>query len=360
MNSTSNDAVDVTFDLREKAKGVLTTSLGVGENEANVNGTIAFRNVFGGAETVHAKYEFGNRTKHAIELAGGIPILGSPDITLEAFVKGSIKDYSLINLYMETSKMTGLRVKAQSGWGQHRLSYAMINRDITAGPKSSALVRAHSGANVKSSVLHSFVRDTRDHVTMPTKGEYISVTQELAGLGDRGDASYFKQEIAAQIHRPLGGNVVLSGGIKTGFLHALDDRKVMNVSDRFYLGGPLSVRGFKMGGIGPREGNDAAGGNIFYAAGISLTTPIPGVIDQCPIKAHAFFNSGNIMTTPKNVPVNAMYNELFHDSRTSVGAGLIFYHELARVEVNFCVPLRFRTEDRPQHGLQFGLGINFL
>ena len=117
-------------------------------------------------------------------------------------------------------------------------------------------VRANSGENIKSSLFHTFVSDTRDHVTMPTKGKYLAVTQEFAGIGQRGDANYFKNELAAQVHQPLFGDITLSTGIKFGLLIPTnDDNQHVNVSDRFYVGGPTSVRGFKMGGIGQRDGS---------------------------------------------------------------------------------------------------------
>lgn len=45
--------------------------------------------------------------------------------------------------------------------------------------------------------------------------------------------------------------------------------------------------------------DDALGGNVFYAAGVSLTSPIPGAT-HLPIKAHAFFNAGNVINKPKS------------------------------------------------------------
>lgn len=248
-----------------------------------MNGTIALRNIFGGAETAYARYAFGNRTKAAIEIAAGLPVFGCPDAKLEAFGKGAIRDYSPVNYYVQSSRTAGLRFKTCSPFGQHQLSYALSTRDITAQPKSSATVRAHSGLNTKSSILHSFVNDTRDHITMPTSGKYFALTQELAGVAQRGDASFFKQELTAQMHQPLANGIVLSTGLKLGYLYPLEEGKDINVSDRFYVGGPLSVRGFKMGGIGARDGNDALGGNVFYAAGVSLTSPIPGAT-HLPIK----------------------------------------------------------------------------
>lgn len=220
------------------------------------------RNLFGGAETATATYQFGNRTKAAVEGSLAAPIKGSPDVRAEAFVNGCIKDYSMINHYQENVKTAGIRFKGVSAYGQHEVGYGLSQREITALPNSSATVRAHSGPNTKSSVFHTFVSDSRDSASMPTGGKYFGVSHEIAGIGQHGDASFVKQQIEAHIHQTVvkadnkgTPQIVLNAGAKAGFLLPLGEDKQVNVSDRFYVGGPLSVRGFKMGGIGPREGS---------------------------------------------------------------------------------------------------------
>ncbi|KAF7731562.1 hypothetical protein EC973_009326 [Apophysomyces ossiformis] len=362
-NHGVTDTVDMTIHLKEKPKTLLKTAFGVSENEATLNGGIYVRNLFGGAETFSTSYTFGNRTKAAWEAFLGMPINGSPYAKIEAFVNSSVKDHSIINYYKEQASSVGARFKGESSYGQHQITYALINRDLTALSESSATVRAHSGPNVKSSVFHSFVRDERDNATMPTSGHYVGFFQEFAGVGNRGDSQFLKSELAAQYHRTLATNsngwrLVLSAGIKSGFNASLDNKE-LNVSDRLYLGGPLSVRGFKMGGIGPRNGNDALGGEAYWAAGASLVSTIPGAA-HLPVKAHAFFNAGNIIPWDKATPLNTTITTLSEDPRTSAGFGLIFHHDVARVEANFCIPLRFKTGDVPKPGFQIGLGINFL
>lgn len=75
-----------------------------------------------------------------------------------------------------------------------------------------------------------------------------------------------KHELNASYHQPLVSDertneaqVFLSTSVRAGlFTSILDSQKGQKnpkVSDRFYLGGPLSVRGFKMGGIGERDGS---------------------------------------------------------------------------------------------------------
>jgi outer membrane protein insertion porin family len=113
-------------------------------------------------------------------------------------------------------------------------------------------------------VYHSFVRDKRDNATLPAQGHFIGIYHELAGLGGQGDTSFLKHELNASVHTTLISEkrtnqpqLVFSTSVRAGlFTSILDDKeKNPKVSDRFYLGGPLSVRGFKMGGIGEREGS---------------------------------------------------------------------------------------------------------
>jgi outer membrane protein insertion porin family len=132
-------------------------------------------------------------------------------------------------------------------------------------------IREEAGQSLKSSINHTFIRDRRDDMLLPSNGHYVRVSQELAGVMGIGNASFFKSELETQLCRQFGGGqllknennewvgvhpgLVLSLGLKAGWLANLnrDDKKASTVSDRFLLGGPLSVRGFKTAGIGPRD-----------------------------------------------------------------------------------------------------------
>jgi outer membrane protein insertion porin family len=223
---------------------------------------------------------------------------------------------------------------------------------------------------LKTAITHSFVRDRRDSPILPTQGHLVSVYHELAGVvGSKGDSNYFKKEIAVQQHLQLlnpviaenGQSVprlVLSGGLKAGLLYNLNEKEP-HISDRFVLGGPTSVRGFKIGGIGPRDGDDAVGGEAYWAAGLSAVTPIPGMLGQ-PLKAHAFVNAGNLIKWKKGTSYQDTRDAMLLNPRVSYGVGLIFHHPAARVEANFCFPVQFFGGDLEQAGVQFGFGVNFL
>ena len=67
-------------------------------------------------------------------------------------------------------------------------------------------MREAAGLSTKSSIFHSWTRDTRDDSLFGTRGSYLKFSQELAGLG--GDAAFYKTEGSAQLARPLVPGVV--------------------------------------------------------------------------------------------------------------------------------------------------------
>ncbi|RCH78828.1 hypothetical protein CU098_000796, partial [Rhizopus stolonifer] len=331
-NHETADTVDVTLHLKEKDKGLFQTNINVGNNQAELNGGVGLRNVFGGAESLLASFAFGNRTRAAVEGAFETPFRGNANTKVGVFINGSIRDHSQINAFKETTKATGVRFKGLSSYGRHEVAYAITHRDVLALSHASSFVRTQSGDNKKHSVFHSFVRDRRDNLILPTQGHYLGIFQELAGLGDQGDAQFVKHELNASVHQPLNEHVVFSTSIRAGLISSVGDKQALTVSDRFYLGGPLSVRGFKMGGIGEREGNDAVGGEAYWAAGASLIARLPNV-DH--VKLHAFANAGSLATHTQGVPLGDTIKHLSETPRTSVGFGLIFHHPVARVEANY-------------------------
>lgn len=67
-------------------------------------------------------------------------------------------------------------------------------------------MREAAGQSIKSALSHTWTRDTRDDSLFGTRGAYIKLVQELAGLG--GDASFFKSEAHGQFARSLLPGVV--------------------------------------------------------------------------------------------------------------------------------------------------------
>lgn len=108
---------------------------------------------------------------------------------------------------------------------------------------------------------------------------------------------------------------------------------------------------------------DAAGGDVYLAVGASLFTPLPKVTSK-HLKGHLFVNAGSLRML-NHRPLEASHvkstlESLYRYPSVSVGAGLVYWHSVARFELNFCLPLMACKGDRVHSGFQFGFGINFL
>ncbi|KAG0740587.1 hypothetical protein G6F57_011389 [Rhizopus arrhizus] len=237
-------------------------------------------------------------------------------------------------------------------------------------------IRHEAGHSLKSSINHVFVRERRDDILLPSNGHYVRIANEFAGVLGIGNARFFKSEAESQVCHQFGGGqlltdkegkpvgvhpgLVISASARAGFLsEQSDDSKASTVSDRFLLGGPLSVRGFKIAGIGPKDYQDALGGHLYWAAGLSAIAPLP-TLESKPLRAHAFINAGTNIPWQRKTSLQSTAEALSRSPSVSVGFGLIYRHSIARIELNYCIPLTAARGDQIRRGLQFGIGLNFL
>lgn len=161
-------------------------------------------------------------------------------------------------------------------------------RDLT--PTASLSIRTAAGETLKSSIFHSFIYDTRDDKIAATQGAYTKLYHEFAGLG--GDAHFYKAEAEAQGSRKLSETVSWSVAGRVGLVWGLNGKEV-GFSDRFQLGGPTSVRSFKVNGLGPHDGADSVGGDIYYSLGASVISKVPKK-PHWPVSLHGWVNAGRL------------------------------------------------------------------
>lgn len=141
--------------------------------------------------------------------------------------------------------------------------------------------------------------------------------------------------------------------------------KPSSIADRFYLGGPTSVRGFSMHSIGPQSEGDYLGGEAYWAGGLHLYTPLPFRPGQGGFgelfRTHFFLNAGNLCNLNYGEGPRAHIRKLAECIRWSYGAGIVLrLGNIARLELNYCIPMGVQRGDRICDGVQFGAGIRFL
>jgi outer membrane protein insertion porin family len=362
--------------VKEKSRVFAKTGTDLGNAEGSAYANVQWRNLFGGAETLDVNASLGTRTRSAYQVLFDTPIFSNPDFRLQigGLQSATQKTFASHEEFLRGG-WTKLRWLASDG-SSHELGYNGFWRQPT--------IRKDAGDTMKNSVSHTWIKDHRDNPTLPSTGYYLKTLSEIAGWGPlKGDVSFWKSEIETQaaIPIPLSGfknsGISFTTGLRAGLLYPLTlgsgSTPVMSrVNDRFQLGGPTDVRGFRLSGLGPRDGPDAVGGDIYAAGSANLFLPLPRVGPEKPLRFQAFVNGGGLLAlssekegdmTSDDVK-KSVYNTVAELGNglpsMSAGVGLVYAHPVARFELNFSLPLVLRKGEEGRKGLQFGIGINFL
>ncbi|KAK6189401.1 Ubiquitin-conjugating enzyme E2 6 [Pestalotiopsis sp. IQ-011] len=392
--STSPTDLDVALRVREKSKVFLKTGTDLGNTEGSAYGTMHLRNLFGGAESLSLNASAGTRTRSAYSAEFSTPVLSNPDLrlSLEGLASSTHKPWAS---HEEVVKGGGAKLNWNSPSGdRYQLGYTGAWRQVTGlGDRASPTVRGDAGDSVKSAISYLFTRDRRDNPMLPQSGYLIKTASEIAGWGSLGgDVAFAKSEmeLGGAVPVPVPGvngfsGVSIGGGFRAGLLYplplgyGLDGAKPSRVNDRFSLGGPTDVRGFTLGGLGPRDGGDALGGDVFAAGSVNMLFPLPRAGPDSPFRIQLFANGGRSValrnkSKGREEPIdNGLSSSAVMDGILSatkdlttglpslaVGLGLVYAHPVARFEINFSLPLVVRREEEKRKGLSVGVGINFL
>ncbi|KAH9924208.1 surface antigen-domain-containing protein [Fomitopsis serialis] len=361
--------VDLVLRTRERGRFYLNTSTQVGNNEGGASATCRVRNAFGGAELLQANLAFATTTRVAFSASLSAPLLPYLPYATSASSNPNLNTRGEISIFGHERDNTtfassfegvrGLRAAVRTGTlrkGTHELAYEGVLRHIgNLAPTASISIR-EAGPSIKSAVSHTYMRDTRDDALLGTQGSYVKLSHELAGLG--GDTSFFKTEGATQLARKLLPGVTVSVAGRSGLLWGLDGRPVP-FSDRFQLGGPMSVRMFRANGLGPQDGPDSLGGDMYWAAGLSVIGDIPRR-PHWPVKLQGFVNLGRLDSMDKSRSLIDNVRESISKPSVGAGVGLVYKLDAVRVEVNFGVPLVASKSDGVRKGIQVGIGLDFL
>jgi len=144
---------------------------------------------------------------------------------------------------------------------------AVLNPDGSISNDGIANVfQAAEGEDLVSKVGLTFLRDNRDSLIFTRKGNRTSLANEVAGLG--GDVNYYKFEAKMAHFIPTFDTLEQSLSIvaRAGTVTPWGNSDEVPFYDRFYLGGPDTLRGFDFRDVGPRDPDDedeSVGGNAY-------------------------------------------------------------------------------------------------
>lgn len=217
-------------------------------------------------------------------------------------------------------------------------------------PNASRFIREQEGGTVTSQVGYLLTYDQRDDKIEPTKGYVIRGGQDFAGLGG---TERFVKTTAIGIHYfPVAEKVVFSLTGDVGYVVGVGDD--VGIINRFFLGGD-SFRGFKLGGLGPRDTatGDSLGGNLYYTATAELQFPL-GLPAEFGVSGRVFTTAGTIYTIDDSGPTLADESTI----RVSSGVGISWRTPFGPIRVDLGFPLVKEGFDEEEL-FRFNFGTRF-
>jgi len=355
-NSTNPDDFDVCFYVRELPRISANAGTNVGHMEGNVSIGAKLNNIRGLGETLKSQISYGTKVSSAYDFSFVKPSIFNTDQKFSIHGLKSTTDMSP-SFFRENTHGLGVEYGIPGPFGMHSLAWDFNWRENLILPNAPFEIREQNGHSLKSAIRHTFQSDGRDDWIFPSKGHLFRHNIEYSGVG--GNVNAVKTDVEVQFNKEILNDIVFAGSIQAGGLHQLSDQQIL-INDRFFLGGPLSVRGYAMRGIGQHAEQASLGGELFWASALHVYTPLPfrpgkGGFGEL-FRMHFFLNGGNLGNV-KDLDLK----DFISNPRFSYGLGIMMIMGgLARLELNYCIPKNARPGDIINGGFQIGVGLNFL
>ncbi len=192
------------------------------------------------------------------------------------------------------------------------------------------------GTNVISVISPSLTYDSRDNVFNARKGNYLTGTVDLAGLG--GDKSYVKFFGRASHYFPMPRNAVLEVRGRIGLAEPFSDTEKLPIYERFFAGGAYTVRGYEERRVGPidKGSDDPLGGASMAVVNIEYTYPLFSFL-----RVAAFYDIGNVWEKAGDIFSSKDANGVINSGglKSSFGIGLRINTPIGPIMLDYGIPL---------------------
>lgn len=376
LDTTRSRAI-LNIRVVEKKSKWVGARFGVGYEQQIVYGgtfdfTIEFghRNLFGTARSIYFSaipsfsYDFDNKkftnTKNQFSINFVEPWIGytrTPGIFRFSFIQARPVNSSNYDYYTLAFLINH---EFRNFWkASGTLAFNRVQ--LLEGDSLDAII---TGLSPGQDVIYSFnphvIRDNRDNYLNPQNGSltdfdvkfaYVRTQNNQTGVisGNRFIKLMTEWNRYQKLKFSFFKTWILASRIKLGNIFALDDKTQIPVSERFYLGGASTVRGYPEQLLGPTvfisEGSilRAIGGKLMALTNIEFRIPIYWL----------FF--GEIFTDAGNVWLD-VENFNFRDIKTTSGAGLAFLTPLGPIRFDYGIKHRPKRWESPG---EFHISIAF-
>ncbi|MEQ1440239.1 outer membrane protein assembly factor BamA [Fontimonas sp. SYSU GA230001] len=355
----SDDLVDIRFKVKERPPG--SVQFGVGYSGAQgflVTGSLTHTNFLGTGNRLDLSVE-NNTISRSINLGWTDPYFTEDGISQSVSV-----------FYRESESV----IRYSSGFNSN-----IVGANLTYGIPLSEFVSLRAGFGYEEVALETFpgttsdevlefvVRngtrygtlqartgisyDSRNRTFFATRGALHSFNIDLAIPGS--DLEYFNALYRGQYYMALPYSFTMQFSGSIGYVDGYHSSDEVPPYEKFYAGGPRTVRGYRDGSLGPLDTpfRNPIGGNLRTTGQAELIIPLPIESDGKSTRLSAFFDIGNVFATPGDFE--------FAELRQSAGLAFAWFTPfLGLLQMSYAYPLNAVSSDRTDRfQITFGSGF---
>jgi len=339
------DLIDITTTVTERATGSVNVGAGYSSTENLMfNAGISQNNFMGtGRRVVFSTNLSSRRTDFNLSLT-------DPRI-FDTELLGGIDAFNRkTNYYSYKAKNTGAGFRIGKSLSEHDwagLNYNFANVKVSDVVTTTSYLKEET--RVTSRISPSFIRDTRDDFLNPSTGSRHVVRFTLAGLGG---AKFHKMSYETAHYWPIVGKLV---GMLHGEIAWADGYgdESLPIFERYYMGGPKSLRGYTIKNVGPKDvSGNPLGGNQSLLLNAELQYPFTK-----GFRGFVFYDRGNLYGGGQNTSTTSTTWDL-GNMRDSIGAGIRFLSPFGPIGFSYGIKLDQATGEESGE-FHFSAGNSF-
>lgn len=334
--------VDLVVSVKEGSTGDITGGIGYGSSDGLLlNASVSDVNIFGSGLKGSISVDRSDN-----ELSGRIS-LSNPRVFDSVYSLGGsiyVEEDEWQN-YKETNKGFNINVGRKLGrYTNVNLGYILEESDISGLDQSLLDIGYRNGKTLKSAVVPSVKFDNTDDYYLPRSGIIASASLEYAGLGGDEEfiSNFYKFNAYYGLADWIGYDLILRYKARLGFVI---DEGLLPISERIYLGGISSIRGYESRSISPKnEKGYLIGGKKVFNNSFELSFPL---VKRLKMRSAFFFDYGMIG--------NNNFDEI---QRASAGLSIEWVTPLGPLQLIFSEPFMNKDGDDISR-FEFSIGRRF-
>ena len=307
------DLIDVLATVTERPTGSFSVGVGFSSIENFIFSTsVTQDNLFGNGQRLSLNAHLSSiRTDFKINFTE--PRLFDSEISFGVDAFNEDQDYISFDAQ---STGGGFRLgKNLSEYDSINFKYRLANVETSGVDASDETEFFKNGTRLTSRIAPTYVYDSRDNFLNPSSGWRHVVGFELAGLGGTKFTKHFYE---VTYYHPLVGKLVAAAHARINYADGYGNDK-LPAFERFFMGGPTSLRGFNIGDVGPKnDDDDPIGGNQSLLFNLEVQYPFTK-----SFRGFMFYDRGNVYGNGATITdTDTSFN--LGKMRHSIGAGIRF------------------------------------